>query len=69
MTLRDIAEHLQRDLLDSPRQKIRKLRKGTELRFVRTFLGDWGYNLPGRRIQNLAARAKTYEVFMGSATS
>jgi hypothetical protein len=41
MTLRDIAEHLQRDLPDSPRQKIKKLRKGTDLRFVRTFLGDW----------------------------
>jgi hypothetical protein len=68
MTLHNIAERLQQDLIESSRQKIKKLRKGTELRFVRKFLGDWGYDLPGREIQNLAAKAKTYEVFMRSAT-
>jgi len=69
MKIRDIAERLQQDLIESPRQKIKKLRKGTELRFVRSFLGDWGYDFSGRKIQNLAVKANTYEVFMKSATS
>jgi hypothetical protein len=68
MTLRDIAERLQQDLIDSPRQKIKKLRKGAELKFVQSFLGDWGYDLSGSKIQNIARKAKTYEVFMRSAT-
>jgi hypothetical protein len=68
MKIREITERLQQDLIDSPREKPKKVRKGNELEFVRGFLHDWGYDLPGRKIQNLAAKAKTYEVFMKSAT-
>jgi hypothetical protein len=68
MKIRGIAERLQQDLIGSPREKPKKVRKGNELEFVRGFLHDWGYDLPGREIQNLAAKAKTYEVFMKSAT-
>jgi len=45
MNIRAIAERLQQDLSDSPREKPKKIRIGTELKFVRHFLEDWGYEL------------------------
>jgi hypothetical protein len=68
MTLRDIAERLQQDLIESPREKPEKVRKGNELKFVQGFLTDWGYDLPSKKIYDLVAKAASYEVFMRSAT-
>jgi hypothetical protein len=64
MKIHDIAEHLQRDLLDSPCLKIKKLRNGTQLKFVQRALGDWGYVLSAKQIHDLAAKAKSYDVFI-----
>jgi len=66
--IRDIADHLRQVLIDSPHEKPRKVRTGTELTFVQRFLCDWGYDLPDKKIKSLAAKAKTYEIFIRSAT-
>lgn len=68
MNIRDLAEQLQADLVESPNQKPTKVRAGSELKFVRAFLNDWGYELPAKKIQTLAAKAKSYEVFIRAAT-
>jgi hypothetical protein len=68
MILKDIAEQLQQDLLESPREKPKRLRTGTRVRFVQRILGDWGYVLSAKKIRTLAAKAKTYDAFIRSAT-
>lgn len=68
MNIRDLAEQLQTDLIESPKEKPKKVRAGSELKFVQGFLKDWGYELPAKNIHTLAARAKSYEVFMRAAT-
>ena len=68
MNIREIAEHLQRDLMERPHEKVKKFRKGRELPFVLKILRDFGYQLPGKKIRTLAAKAKTYEAFILSAT-
>jgi hypothetical protein len=40
MKIRDIAEHLQQDLIEAPHDKPKKVRRGIELKFVRGFLKD-----------------------------
>jgi hypothetical protein len=69
MILRDIVERLQQDLIESPREKPKNVRKGNELKFVRRFLADWGYNMPSKKIHDLAERSQSYELFMRSATN
>lgn len=68
MTIPEIAERLQKDLVESHREKLRKFRKGTQLKFVQKALGDWGYVLPAKKIHDLAAKAKSYDVFIWTAT-
>ncbi len=68
MEIREIATHLQQDLIEEPQDKPKTLRRGTELKFVQGFLGDWGFQLPTKGLKTLAARAKSYEDFMRSAT-
>jgi hypothetical protein len=41
VTIPEIADRLQQDLIESHREKIKKLRKGTQLKFVQKALGDW----------------------------
>jgi len=66
--LKDIAEQLQQDLLESPREKPKALRTGTRVRFLQKTFADWGYILSAKKIRTLAAKAKTYEAFILSAT-
>jgi hypothetical protein len=68
VTIPEIAERLQQDLIESHREKIKKLRKGTQLKFVQKALGDWGYVLTAQKIHDLAAKAKSYDVFIWTAT-
>lgn len=68
MKIHTIAEQPQTGLLESPHEKPKKVRTGSELKFVQGFLGDWGYELPAGKIQTLASKAKSYEVFMRAAT-
>lgn len=68
VTIPEIAERLQQDLIESHREKIKRLRKGTQLKFVQKALGDWGYVLSAKQIHDLAAKAKSYDVFMWTAT-
>jgi hypothetical protein len=66
--IRTISEQLRADLIESPNQKPTKVRAGSELKFVRAFLNDWGYELPAKKIQTLAAKAKSYQMFIRAAT-
>jgi hypothetical protein len=68
MNIQTIAEQLQADLVESPNQKPTKVRTGSELKFVWAFLDDWSYELPAKKIQTLAAKAKTYDAFMRTVT-
>jgi hypothetical protein len=68
VTIPEIADRLQHDLVESHREKIRNLRKGTQLKFVQKALGDWGYVLSSKQIHDLAAKAKSYDVFIWTAT-
>lgn len=67
MTVYEIAVHLQQDLIES-REKPMRVRKGTESRFIQNVLEPWGYVLSSQRIHMLAAKAKSYETFILSAT-
>jgi hypothetical protein len=66
--IRDIAERLQIDLINSPRQMPKRGRAGGELKFIQRVLGDFGYKLSRRKLETLAAKAKSYDVFLSSAT-
>jgi hypothetical protein len=68
VTIHEIANRLQNDLVESHREKLRKLRNGTQLKFVQKALGDWGCVLTAKRIHDLAAKAKSYDVFIWTAT-
>jgi hypothetical protein len=68
VNIRVIAEQLQADLVESPNQKPTKVQAGSELKFVRAFLNDWGYELPAKKIQTLAAKSKSYQMFLRAAT-
>jgi len=68
MKIREVAERLQRDLIETPREKLRKVRQGTELKFVQRFLSEWGYKLPGKKIKDLAAQSNSYDGFIRSVT-
>jgi len=68
MNIREIAERLQQDLVESHREKLKKLRNGTQLKFVQKALGDWGYVLSAKQIHDLAAKAKSYDGFICTAT-
>ena len=68
MTIPEIAARLQKDLVESHREKLKKLRNGTQLKFVQKALGDWGYVLTAKKIHDLAAKAKSYDVFIWTAT-
>ena len=68
MTIPEIAERLQQDLIESHCEKLKMLRNGTQLAFVQKALGDWGYELSARQIHDLAAKAKSYDVFIWTAT-
>jgi hypothetical protein len=68
LKIRTIAEQLQTDLIESPAEKPPKIRTRSELKFVQGFLGDWGCELSGYEIRTLAAKAKSYEAFMRTAT-
>jgi hypothetical protein len=68
VTIPEIAERLQQDLIESHLEKLKKLRNGTQLKFVQSALGDWGYMLTSKRIHDLAAKAKSYDVFIWTAT-
>jgi len=67
MTVYEIALQLQQDLIES-REKPTRIRKGTESRFIQKVLEPWGYVLSGQKIQTLATKAKSYDVFVLSAT-
>jgi hypothetical protein len=56
-----------KDLIES-REKPVKVRKSTESRFIQKVLGIWGYELSKEKLRRLAARAKSYETFILSAT-
>jgi len=66
--IRDIAAHLQQDLIETPQEKPTSVLQGRELRFVQRFLGDWEYQLPTAEIKTLAANARSYEDFVRRAT-
>jgi hypothetical protein len=68
VTIPEIAERLQKDLVESHREKLKKLRNGTQLKFVQIASGDWGYRLSAKQIHDLAAKAKSYDVFIWTAT-
>lgn len=68
MTIHEIADRLQNDLVESHREKLKKLRNGTQLKFVQKALGDWGYVLSAKQIHDLAAKAKSHDVFIWAAT-
>jgi hypothetical protein len=68
MRIRDIADRLQIDLIESPRQKPKRSRAGGELKFLQKVLADSGYKLSGKELQSLATNSKTYESFILSAT-
>ena len=67
MTIHESTDRLQKDLVESHREKLKKLRKGTRLKFVQTALGDWGYELSQKKIHDLAGKAKSYDVFIWTA--
>jgi hypothetical protein len=67
MTVYDLALKLQQNLIES-RERPRPVRKGTETKFIQRALEPWGYLLSRRKIQTLAARAKTYDDFIWTAT-
>jgi hypothetical protein len=67
MNIRAIVEQLQKDLTEMPRVRIKKLPKGTELKFIRGYLHVWGYELSEEKIQALAMRAESYDEFILSA--
>jgi hypothetical protein len=60
MKIRDIAERLQLDVIESPREKPKRTRSGGELQFVQKELGDWGYELSHKKIQTLATNSTSY---------
>jgi hypothetical protein len=68
MNIREIVDRLQNDLVESHREKLKKLRNGTQLKFVQKALGDWGYRLSAKQIHDLAVKAKSYDVFIWTAT-
>jgi hypothetical protein len=68
VTIHEIADRLQNDSIESHREKLKKLRNGTQLKFVQKALRDWGYVLTAKRIHDLAAKAKSYDVFIWTAT-
>ena len=68
MTIPEIAERLQKDLVESHREKLKELRSGAQLRFVQKALKDWGYELSAKKIHDLAAKAPSYDVFIWTAT-
>jgi len=67
MTVYDLALKLQQNLIES-RERPRPVRKGTETKFIQRALEPWGYLLSRRKIQTLAARSKSYEVFIRQVT-
>jgi hypothetical protein len=66
MKIRDIAERLQIDLIESPGQKPK--RSGGDVKFVQKVLDGWGYKMSGQKLQTLATKSKSYESFILSAT-
>jgi hypothetical protein len=68
MRIRDIAERLQLDLIESPREKPKHTRSGGELQFVQKVFRDWGYELSHKKIQTLATKSTSYESFVVAAT-
>jgi hypothetical protein len=67
MNIRDIAERLQIDLIESPREKPKRI-KG-DVKFVPKVFGDFGYKISGRKLQMLATTATSYENFILAATN
>jgi hypothetical protein len=67
MNIRDIAEQLEQSLIERPNETPRRVRQGSELKFVQRFLSDWGYKLPEKKIKDLAAKSKSYDGFIRSA--
>jgi len=67
MKIRDIADRLQIDLIESPRRKPKRSRVGGELKFLQKVLADSGYKISGKKLQSLATKSKTYESFILSA--
>lgn len=63
----EIALQLQQDLIES-REKLIKVRKSTESKFIQKVLGAWGYELSKEKLRRVAARATSYESFILSAT-
>jgi hypothetical protein len=63
VTIPEIAERLQQDLVESHREKLKKLRNGTQLKFVQKALGDWGYELSAKKIHDLAAQGEVVRRF------
>jgi hypothetical protein len=68
MKIRDIAERLQKDLIERPGEKIKKLPKGRELHFIQHILLDSGYVVSSEKLRSLAAKSETYDAFILSAT-
>jgi hypothetical protein len=66
--IRDVAEQLQKNLIERPSEKPAEVRQGKELKFVQRFLSEWGYKLPEKKIQDLAAKSESYDGFIRSAT-
>ena len=69
MNIREIAEQLSKDLVESPNDKPIKVQSGREMSFVQRTLGIWGYKIPAKRMRELAARSESYDGFMRSATT
>jgi len=69
MDIQEIAEKLEQSLIERPNETPRRVRQGTELKFVQRFFSDWGYKLPEKKIKDLVAKSQSYDGFIRSATT
>ena len=68
VTIPEIAERLQQDLIERPSEKAQPVRKGSETRFIQHNLAEFGYELTKEKIRLLTSKSDSYQSFILAAT-